>query len=435
MENLVPSKKFMLKKKVLLPMFGLIICLGLTGCDREPPTVSGLDSVIELDCGTDFNLRDYLIENVKITDETDDGTVNYSLSDLEYSVTCDENIYNAETGVFDTEKFGNYDVELSVADKSNNKTKFTFTVKLNPLHLKSSLDETVEMDCGTIFNVNDYFSENLKIVNADETVEYKLADFEYTIDCPEAVYNAASGKLDTSRFGEYDATLTIDSESFENNKAGFEIKLNPLSIEKGHYVYDSPISSSGYDYLGFCEYKNTSAENLMVTSIEFKFYDKDGVMISSNDMPDYSREYVASGDSGYALDTFSSFNSSISSKDEIASVEVEIEYEKTDEADDTSLKVDDMEITNNYDYNVSRFAGTTVITNPFEKDVEYFNLLAGMYDAEGNLIGVMNSMGSNGISALSKARAAAVWLPDSREIPDKVKSLKASARVTLFAEE
>lgn len=81
------------------------------------------------------------------------------------------------------------------------------------------------------------------------------------------------------------------------------------------------------------------------------------------------------------------------------------------------------------------FAGMTVITNPYDKDIEYFNLLAGMYDAEGNLIGVMDSMDTNGINAMSKARATASWLPDSREVPDKVESLKASARVTLFVGE
>ena len=149
-------------------------------------------------------------------------------------------------------------------------------------------------------------------------------------------------------------------------------------------------------------------------------------------MSDYSREYLASGESGYALDTFASAGSLISSLDEIADVKVNVEFEKPDKADSTSLKVDDTEITNNYGYNVSGFAGITVITNPYDKDVEYYTLLVGMYDDEGKLIGVMNSMDFEGINANSKAKATAAWLPDSREIPDMVKSLKASARVTLF---
>ena len=55
-----------------------------------------------------------------------------------------------------------------------------------------------------------------------------------------------------------------------------------------------------------------------------------------------------------------------------------------------------------------------------------------MYDEDDNLIGVMDKMGSDGINAKSKAKATAAWLPDSRSIPNKVKSLKASARVTSF---
>lgn len=428
----VISQMFLTAKKVFLCIaMALLICVSLTGCDREAPVISGIDSVIELDCGTKFNLEDYLNENTDITDETDDGSVQYKLSELEHTIKCNGDVYNADTGEFNTEQFGNYDVELSVKDKSNNNTTFAFTVKLNPLHMSSSLEEVVEIDCGAIFNVNDYFGKNIKIVNLAEDTEYKLDDFDYTIKCDESIYNSASGKLDTGKFGEYNAVLTINSKSFENNTVSFSIKLNPLAIEKGYYVYKNEFASN-YEYLGFCEYKNTSVEDLAVASIEFQFFDKDGVMISSSDMPDYSREYVASGESGYALDTFASFGSPVSSADEIVDVKVNIEFEKPNKEDNTSLEVGDTEITNDYEYNVSGFAGTTVVTNPYDKNIEYYALLVGMYDGEGNLIGVMNSMDTNGINANSKARATASWLPDPREIPDMVKTLKASARVTSF---
>lgn len=119
----------MLKRKALFFLLGVLICFGLTGCDREAPAISGIDSAVELDCGTDFNLKSYLIENVKITDETDDGIVNYNLSELEYTITCDRTAYNAETGELNTEKFGNYNVELCDGfygyqwDKCNVKSK------------------------------------------------------------------------------------------------------------------------------------------------------------------------------------------------------------------------------------------------------------------------------------------------------------------------
>ena len=208
-----------------------------------------------------------------------------------------------------------------------------------------------------------------------------------------------------------------------------------MVIDKGYYVYKSDTSSSGFEYLGYCEYKNTSVETLSVSSVEFQFFDKDGVMIANSDSPEYSRDYLASGESGYSLDTYASYNSSVSSENEIAKVEVNIKYEKSTAADSTSLEVENMKITNDYDYDVSGFAGTTVVTNPYNKDVEYYSLLAGMYDKDGKLIGVMDSMDNNRINSKSKSRATASWLPDSRIIPDKVKTLKASARVTSFVEE
>jgi len=208
------------KKALLCIGIALVICVSLTGCDREAPVITGIDSVIELDCGIKFNLEDYLNENANITDETDDGSAQYKLSELEHTIKCNGDVYNVETGEFNTEQFGNYDVELSVKDKSNNNTTFAFTIKLNPLHMNSSLEEVVEMDCGAIFNVNDYFSENIKIVNLAESAEYKLDDFDCTINCDETIYNSASGKLDTGKFGEYNATLTFNCNGVqrEHNK-------------------------------------------------------------------------------------------------------------------------------------------------------------------------------------------------------------------------
>lgn len=518
-----------MKKRAIIAMAVLLIAIGLTGCDRSAPEVSGVAEVVEFDCGIPLNLEEYLNDNLQIKDETDEGSVEYNLVDLEYSITCDEAIYNAETGDIDTSNPGEYPVTLTVKDLSNNKTTLEFSIKLNQLKMEGSVEDVLEMDCGTPFNVLEYLNENFKItgqggdkeykleeleysIDCDDSVynsetgeyntekygenkvalvmpgnsveggnvvfsvkvnplkiesaveeileidcgtplnifdylkenvkitnqagdaEFKMDDFEYSIDCDESVFNSNTGDFDTSKFGEYKTTFTIDSESFENNKIAFTIKLNPLVIDKGYYVYKNEFAD-GYEYLGFCEYKNTSSENLEVNSIEFRFFDKDEVLIGSSDMPDYSREYLESGASGYALDTFSSFNSSISSSDEIVRVDVVIDYEKTSGKDTRSLEVGEMEITNNYEYNVSHFAGTTIVTNPYEQDVEYFSLLAGMYDSEGKLIGVMSSMDTNTIVAGSKSRCTAAWLPDPRAIPDKVASLKASARVTSFVGE
>ena len=424
-----------MKRKILVMAALFLLCLGVTGCDRTAPEVSGVGETIEMDCGTKLNLEDYLNENLSISDETDDGKVDYKLSDLEHTITNDDSIYNAETGYVDTDKPGEYNFTLTVQDEKNNKTETSFTLVLKALKMESTVEDLIEMDCGTPFNVKDYLKEHVSLSNQSGDAQYQLDDFDYTIDCDESVYNANTGTFDTTKFGEFPIKFTIESESFDNNTVSFKVKLNPLVIEKGAYTYEEGISSTGYDYIGFCEYKNTSSEDLKVNSIEFKYFDKDDIMIGSNDMPDYSLEYVKSGASGYAMDTYSSFNSSISSPDEIVRVEVIIDYGKPSGNDTTSLEVGDVEITNNYDYNVSGFAGTAVITNPYDKDVEYYTFLAGMYDADGKLIGVMDSMDSEGIDAGGKARCTAAWLPDSKEIPDQVNTVKASAKVDSFAGE
>ena len=113
----------MKKSKMFITISVAIIMIAtvFTGCDLKAPVINGIDSVIELDCNTEFNLKDYLIENVKITDETDEGIVDYNLTDLEYKISCDNSVYDEETGKFNTDKHGYYDVELSVKDMSHNK--------------------------------------------------------------------------------------------------------------------------------------------------------------------------------------------------------------------------------------------------------------------------------------------------------------------------
>lgn len=95
--------------------------------------------------------------------------------------------------------------------------------------------------------------------------------------------------------------------------------------------------------------------------------------------------------------------------------------------------VGDMEMIHNYDYNVSGFAAQTTVDNPYSKKAERYLLLAGMYDSDGKLIGVMDAMmNSNSISANGKAKTIAVWLPDSTERPDKTKEVRGCAHVTEF---
>lgn len=436
MKNFVLRYQSMAKKFFMPTILIFTLCIIFTGCDRTPPTLSGVENLIEIDCNSEFNLKDYLNENIKISDETEDGNVIYKLSELEYTIQVNEDIYDEQTGKLETDSFGEYDTTLTVKDLSNNKANLAFTIKINPLKITNNISDTVEINCGTKFNIKEHVSNLIEITTYSGDTKYKIDDFDYTIDCDESIYNPQSSEVNTGKYGEYNINISINSNCFENNEIKFNLKLNPLTIQKDYYIYeDNMLSSSGYSYLGFCEYTNTSQEDIKIQSIELQYFDKDGVMISSTTVPRYSREYLSSGEFGFVLDTYSSFNSSINSSDEIADMKINIDFIKPTEPDNTSLQVGDIEIINNYRYNVSGFAANTTLTNPYDKNIKYYSLLAGMYDKDGNLIGVMEaSLGINGINANSKAKATAAWLPNSRFIPDQVDSVKASAMIRSFDE-
>ena len=315
----------------------LSLCM-LTGCDRSAPELNGVDETIEVMCGTDFNIEDYLNDNLQIKDETDDGTAEYKLSDLEHSITCEGSIYDEETGKIDTGDFGKFDFTLTVKDEAGNKSDFAFA-----------------------------------------------------------------------------------------------LKLNPLDIEKGFYVYKDDVSSGGFSVLGYCGFSNKSEKYLQIESVEFEYLDSEGTTVCSNDMSEYTPEYVAPGKDGYAQDTYASTEAIIKDPDDVAEVKVDIKYSKAKKEDDNTLIVGDMEMIHNYDYNVSGFAAETTVENPYAKKAENYMLLAGMYDSDGNLIGVMDAMmNSENVSAQGKAKTIAVWLPDSTERPDKTKEVRGCAHVTEF---
>ena len=87
--------KKMKRAKYFAAMLMLImVVLMMTACDTKEPVLKGIGKTVEVQCGTEFNLDDYLNEKLKIKDETDDGIKEYNLKDLEYTIKCDEEIYN-----------------------------------------------------------------------------------------------------------------------------------------------------------------------------------------------------------------------------------------------------------------------------------------------------------------------------------------------------
>lgn len=327
-----------MKTKLILIMVAVMVCVVFTGCDRTGPEIKGVKSKIEVQCGTDFNLNQYLNENLKISDVTDEGTKEYKLSDLEYTIKCDETVYDMETGKVDTDYFGTYEVELTVKDEARNKTTKNYT-----------------------------------------------------------------------------------------------LELNALLIEKGFYMYQDEFDEE-FSLLGFCSFENTSKDFIKITSIEFNYFDAEGVVLGTCDDPDLSPEFLDKGDIGYAIDCFTGWDMMLTNKADVAEVKVKINYQIADKDVDNALEVGEMSIIRSYGSNVSGFAAEGVITNPYDKSIEQYQLIVGLYDKDGKLIGVMDAIDTGNILADGKARVIASWLPDPTTIPDQTVSVKGAAHVISFEE-
>ena len=325
-----------MKKSILALVLLAVACIVFTGCDTTEPEIKGVRDTVEVQCGTDFNLEQYLSDTLEIVDVTDEGTKKYKLNELEYTIKCDETVYDEDTGKVNTDHFGSYDVELMVKDESGNKTKKTF--KLN---------------------------------------------------------------------------------------------LEALIIEKGFYTYQNEFDDE-FSILGYCSYKNTSKDFIKITNIEFNYYDKEGVSMGTCNSPDLAPEYLDNGTEGYAMDMFTGWNMVLTDKDDVTKMKVKINYQMADPEADTTLDVGDMNMLYSYDYNVSGFAAETVVTNPYGKAVVNYDLIAGMYDKDGKLIGVMDLSDSGTIPANGKAKAITVWGPDPTTRPDLTKSVKGAACVCSF---
>lgn len=107
--------------------------------DVEPPVISGIekDQTVDVTCGTDFNLKEYLKETIKISDEKD-GEISA------YDIELDEKVYNAETGDVDTRQAGTFDATIKTMDKAENAATTPFKLSLNPVHVtKDKVKQTV----------------------------------------------------------------------------------------------------------------------------------------------------------------------------------------------------------------------------------------------------------------------------------------------------
>lgn len=115
-------------KKYIAIIVVAFACFLLGGCgDETAPTIEGIEETVDVQCGTELNLTDYVNENIEIKDDSGE--------EPEITINCDEKVYDNKTGKVDTSKDGEYVVKISAKDAAENTTEKEFTLRLNPIHV------------------------------------------------------------------------------------------------------------------------------------------------------------------------------------------------------------------------------------------------------------------------------------------------------------
>lgn len=109
--------------------------------DTTPPVISGLDegAIVEVEYGEEFNLENYLNNQLIITDDLSELAPTYSFS-------ISDAIMNVDTADIDTTIPGEYPVVLTAADEVGNETVLHFTLKINNLHITKENPHPVVYD-------------------------------------------------------------------------------------------------------------------------------------------------------------------------------------------------------------------------------------------------------------------------------------------------
>lgn len=95
--------------------------------DKTPPVISGLSDQIDVTCGTDFNLNDYVSDKITIKDD-----VTQDIKD--YSISCEE-VYDRGTGKIDTTVNGEYAITITSKDEASNIGEKKITLSLKPVEV------------------------------------------------------------------------------------------------------------------------------------------------------------------------------------------------------------------------------------------------------------------------------------------------------------
>ena len=145
--------------------------------DKVAPSIMGLEEKIDITCGTEFNLNDYISERIKVED-------NITKDIKEYSISSDE-VYDRGSGIINTMENGEHEVIVTAKDEAGNKGETKFILSINPVLVTKDNPEPVIYD-------GEYATVKLKSFNHGEIFEYSgmigyYAKFDVENKCDEPI--------------------------------------------------------------------------------------------------------------------------------------------------------------------------------------------------------------------------------------------------------
>lgn len=219
--------------------------------DHEAPTFSGISEgqQIEANYASTFNLKDYLKQNLKVSDNLDGIIDNYSINASNTSSLKDD-------GSISTEKPGSYDFSVMAVDEAGNKSSLQFTV-----HIDETVSLTPENPYGVIYKDDDYILKAVSYTKDPNDGYYEL-NLSITNNTNKEIVEAIS----TAEIAGTSLDIYEDSDLFEKPAASSTDLKYVFSIDD---VTLSKIKSDNNSIMTCSFYISDADQKFYFVNIEF----------------------------------------------------------------------------------------------------------------------------------------------------------------------
>ncbi len=243
------NKKLFIILAIIVAAIIAVVVVAKVTADKDAPVISGIKSgeVINVTCGTDFNLKNYIAEKIKIIDKKD-GEIK------EFSVVADKKVYDKKTGMVDTQQVGKFLVKLTAIDKAENQAEAKYTLKLNPVRItkdnrtpliydgKHARIQLKSIEHGNFYGKNEYHLVFEYFNKTDNQLDvYLRSSYTYIKDTNIKAYYIVNGGIKPGKKGKseceiYDEDIPKKLKNFDQIESAVG-----MGIPDGDCIYTIPV--------------------------------------------------------------------------------------------------------------------------------------------------------------------------------------------------